>query len=277
MRFNIHEEYWDRPLDGNDDTDHIPRGVAHVLGGFFRVVCVILWRFRVENQAVIDKFAGKAVGAVVVAPHTSFLDVVITFIAMRPKGWVRLMGRDTLFAVAHGFLGWVFSHVGAFPVKRDSADRIALKRAAHMLKNGEWVGIYPEGTRRGKGTGESTLHGGAALVARMGKAPLIPLGLSGVSDVKRKGERVRFPRITARFGEPIAVSSFDFLPKEERMDGATWYVMREAFALTRNCAAEDVDMVALFPTSKDYTAVFAAHPIEPLDPATLPDYQPKER
>lgn len=69
------------------------------------------------------------------------------------------------------------------------------------------------------------------LIARMGKAPLIPLGLENVSKVKQKGQRVRFPRITARFGTPVELSSFDFLPKDERMDGCSWYVMREAYAL----------------------------------------------
>ena len=276
FHFNVHEEYWDRPFKGNDNENHIPRWLAYFLSGFFGVVCGILFRLRKENQQIVDAFKGKANGAVLVAPHVSYLDVIILFLSVRPRGWVRLMGRDSLFTVARGFLGTVFSHVGAFPIKRDTADRQALKRAARMLKNGEWIGIYPEGTRRGKGSAESRLHGGAALVARMGKAPLIPVGLENVALVKRKGERVRFPRITVRFGAPISVDSFDFLPKEERMDACTWYVMREAFALTNRCAATEVDMAALFPDSKDYTATFAEHRIEPLDPATLPDYQPKE-
>lgn len=269
--FNVHEEFWDRPFSGNDQTNRIPHWVAHVLGGFFMAVCRVLFRMRIEGQEVVDAFKGKASGAVLVAPHVSYFDVVIMFLSVRSRGWVRLMGRDTLFAAAGGFLGKVFSYVGAFPVKRGSADRQALKRAARMLKNGEWVGIYPEGTRRGKGSAESALHGGAALVARMGKAPIIPVGFENVADIKRKGERVRFPRVTVRFGKPISVDSFDFLPKDERMDGCTWYVMREAFALTRNCAPADVDMRALFPEAKDYADVFAEHAIEPVDPATLPD------
>ena len=145
-----------------------------------------------------------------------------------------------------------------------------------MLKNGEWVGIFPEGTRRGKGSAAPELHGGAALIARMGKAPLVPLGLENVSKVKQKGQRVRFPRITARFGTPVELSSFDFLPKEERMDGCSWYVMREAYALTRGCKPEEVNMAELFPDSKDYSQVFADHPIPAFDPATLPDYSDKE-
>ena len=35
-------------------------------------------------------------------------------------------------------------------------------------------------------------------------------------------------------------------------------------------------MVELFPDSKDYSQVFADHPIPAFDPATLPDYSDKE-
>ncbi len=277
MLFNVHPEYWDCPCMGNDTTNHIPHTQTYIIRAVLEFLCRILFRLRKENQQVIDAFKGKANGAVVVAPHMSYLDVVIMFLSAQPRGWIRLMGRESLFSVAGGILGNIFSHAGAFPIKRDSADRTSLKRAATMLKNGEWVGIFPEGTRRNKGSAAPSLHAGAALVARMGKAPLIPLGLENVGNVKRKGERLRFPRITARFGSPVALSSFDFLPKNERMEACTWYVMRESYALTYRCEPEEIDMQALFPESKDYTAVFADHPIESFDPTTLPDYQPQPK
>ena len=276
MAFNMHEEYWDRPFSGNDQENRIPHGLAIFLSGLCCFLCKVLFRFRVEGKEIVDAFAGKKSGAILVSPHYSYLDVVSMFLSVRPKGWVRLIARDSLFRAGNGFLGTIISSVGAFPIKRGTADRTALKRAARMLKNGEWVGIFPEGTRRGKGSAAPELHGGAALIARMGKAPIIPLGLENVSKVKQKGQRVRFPRITARFGTPVSLSSFDFLPKDERMDGCSWYVMREAHALTRGCAPQDVDMRELFPDSKDYTQVFAEHPIPAFDPAILPDYAGKE-
>ena len=276
MAFNIHEDYWDRPFVGNDQTNRIPHGLALFLSGLFCFLVKVVFRFRKEGQEVIDQFKGKKCGALLVSPHYSYLDVVIMFLSMRRKGWVRLIARDSLFTAAHGFLGTCISSVGAIPIKRDTADRTAMKRATRSLKNGEWIGLFPEGTRRGKGSAEPALHGGVALMARMGKAPIIPLGLINVNKVKRKGERLRLPRITARFGKPISVSEFDFLPKDERMDACSWYVMREAYALTFECAPEEVKMAELFPDSKDYTQVFAEHPIATLDPATLPDYEPKE-
>lgn len=273
MAFNVHEEFWDRPCLGNDQSDHVPRVLITMVVAVLGFLCRVLFRMRIENQEIVDKFKGKTTGAILVAPHHSYLDVVVMFLSVRSRGWVRLMARESLFYAGNGLLGEIISRAGAFPIKRNTADRTALKRASRMLKNGEWVGIFPEGTRRNKGSEEPSLHAGAAVIARMGKAPIIPLGLENLSEVKRKGERVRFKKITARFGEPVSLDSFDFLPKEERLDAFAWYTMREAYALSNNVKAEEVDMAALFPESKDYSAVFAEHPIEPFDPATLPDYR----
>ena len=183
------------------------------------------------------------------------------YLATRPQQWLRFMGRESLFDNAHGLVGQILSRVGAFPVKRDSADRTAIKRATRMLKNDEIVGILPEGTRRGKGTKTPEIHSGAAFVAKMGKAPILPMTVRNAENVKRKGERLRFPKITIEYGNPLLVEDFDFLPKEDRLEGCTWYAMRECFALSLRVPREQVDMPALFPGGRDFTAVFEEHPV----------------
>ena len=72
---------------------------------------------------------------------------------------------------------------------------------------------------------------------------------------------MRFPQNTSVYGNPLLVEDFDFLPKEDRLDGCSWYAMRECFALSLNVPREPVDMPALFPGGKDFTAVFAEHPV----------------
>lgn len=271
------EQLWDMSFDGNDRSNRASHVVGNVVAAIVLALMKIIFRFTVKNRDILLQFNGKKTGAVVLSPHTSYIDVVMMFLASWPKRWTRLIARESLFAAAHGLLGFIIARVGSFPVKRDTADMSTVKRAAKFLKNGEIVGIFPEGTRRGKGNIVPAIHGGAALIAKLGRAPLIPLGLKNVDKIKRKGERVRFPKLTAVYGEPIALASFDFLPKEERLEGATWYVLREAFALSHDIAPEEVDMVALFPDNKDYRAVFAEHPIPRLDPSTLSDYEPKAK
>jgi len=119
----------------------------------------------------------------------------------------------------------------------------------------------PEGSRRGKGSVAPRVHGGAALIARMGKAPILPMAVHNVDKIKVKGERVRFPKVTVEFGNPVMLSDFDFLPKDERLDACVWYALRECFAMFQHKAPEEVDMAALFPDDKDFTQTFAEHPI----------------
>ena len=237
--------------------------LAYVLVGG---VCKLLFRYRVDGRETLRAFAGQC-GAVVVCNHTSFLDVAFIYLSARPKQWIRLMGRESLFDNAHGLVGQILSRVGAFPVKRDSSDRTAIKRAAHMLKEDELVGILPEGTRRGKGSKIPSLHAGAAFVAKMGKAPLLPMTVRNAEYVKQKGKPIHFPKITVEYGTPVVLSDFDFLPKGDRLEGCTWYAMRECFALSRQIPADEVDMVSLFPETRDYADIFREHPIPVRTPA----------
>ena len=63
--------------------------------------------------------------------------------------------------------------------------------------------------------------------------------------------------MTVVYGAPVHLEDFDFIPKDERLDAVSWYVMRECHALKADVDRESVDMHALFPASKDYSAEFA--------------------
>ena len=258
--FLSQEQMWDRPLGGTSTDKQIPHWAGNLLFVLVGGLCKLLFRYRVDNRQSLRGFKDKT-GVVVVCNHTSFLDVVFIYLAARPKQWVRLMGWESLFDNAGGLLGQILTRVGAFPVKRDSADRIAIKRATRMLKNDELVGILPEGTRRGKSNRTPEIHAGAAFIAKMGHAPLLPMTVRNAELVKQKGQRIRFPKITVEYGNPILVGDFDFLPKDDRLEACTWYAMRECFALSLNCAPEAVDMKSLFPGGRDFTDIFCEHPV----------------
>ena len=261
-----YERLYDLPLGVDEYSTgekRFSRLPATVIVGIVSGICKVLWRYETIGREKLDALAAKS-GVVVVSNHTSYLDVVFMYLSMFRHHWPRFVARNTLME-NHASLGWILAHVGAFPIHRDTADRTAIKRAARMLKNGEVVGIMPEGSRRGKSSTQPRVHGGAALIARMGKAPILPMGVRNVDIIKRKGERVRFPKVTIVYGEPLRLEQFDFLPKDDRLDGCVWYALRECFALFRGVAPEEVDMVELFPDDKDFTAVFAEHPIEPYE------------
>lgn len=265
-----YERFWDMPFGSKGKKDSIPMGFARVAVGLVRALVTPLFRFQVRNREELARLHEET-GVVVVSNHTSFLDVVFLYLAVRPAAWPRFIARDTLFLGKPRILGWALARLGVFPIKRDSADRVAIKRAARYLKDREVIVIMPEGTRRGKSNRPPELYGGAALIARMGHAPILPATIRNAELIKQKGKLIHFPKVSAAFGEPITVDQFDFLPKEERLDGCIWYAMRECFALSRRCAPEEVDMEALFPGSKDYSAIFEEHPIAAAPPETGAD------
>lgn len=254
-----YQDMWDMPLAGPTAAKKIPHWFGNVLYAVLWPLTKLLFRWRVDELDKLRAFQDK--GVLIVCNHTSFLDVVFIWLVARPSQWVRFMARENLFEKACGILGQAISRIGAFPVARDSADRTAVKRAARMLKDGEAVGIMPEGTRRGKGTAKMQLHAGAAFVAKMGKAPILPMTVRNAEKVKQKGKMLKFPKITLEFGDPILLEDFDCFPKADRLEACTWYAMRECFALFYNKPADQVDMVALFPETRDYSADFAEHSI----------------
>lgn len=255
-----YRRFWDMPYGGDAAGRHIPMGFARTAVGIVRAILTPLFRFQVKGRDELARLNRES-GVVVISNHTSFLDVVFLYLAVRPAAWPRFMARLSLFEGKPRILAWALARLGVFPVQRDSADLTSIKRAARYLKNREVVVIMPEGTRRGKSDRVPEIHAGASLVARMGKAPLLPATVRNAELIKQKGKGIRFPKVTAEFGQPVCVSDFDFLPKEERLEGCTWYAMRECFALSQRCKPEEVDMVALFPESKDFAQVFAEHPI----------------
>lgn len=258
--FMKYEDMWDMPLGGTSPERQVPHwfgNLAYALvGGVFK----LCFRYKVDGRENLRGFKDKT-GVLLVSNHTSYLDVAFVYVACRTQQWARLVARDSLFGVAGGLAGQVFSRVGAFPIKRDTADRAAIKRATRMLKNNEVVGIFPEGTRRGKSDRTPEIHSGAAFIAKMGHAPILPMTVRNAEKIKQKGKMLRFPQVSIEFGEPILLSDFDFLPKADRLDGCTWYAMRECFALSQRVPADEVDMRALFPEGRDFTDVFAAHPV----------------
>ena len=247
---------WDMPLDGKTTEGRMPRWSGNVLYHLFNFIGRVFFRYEVKNVEILRSFKNKS-GVVLISDHTSFADVVFIYLSTRKEQWVRFMGKSDLYTKLGGFMGQVLTRVGSFPVKRNEADLKAVKRAAKMLRDFEIVGIMPEGTRRGKGSAKLEIHSGASLIAKMGKAVILPVGVCNVEKIKEKGKMLKFPRVTIVYGEPILLSDFDFLAKEDRLDACTWYSLREAIALHYHKKPREVDMPGMFDGCRDFTDLFS--------------------
>jgi len=140
---------------------------------------------------------------VIVSNHASDFDPPIVSSCMcRP---VAFMAKEELFQVP--VLKDAIRLYGAYPVKRGSADRSAMRSALASLKEGWATGIFLQGTRRPDARITDPKLG-AALIAAKAKAPMLPVSLWGTEAIMNKGSVVPKPvPITVRIGEAIAPPS----------------------------------------------------------------------
>jgi 1-acyl-sn-glycerol-3-phosphate acyltransferase len=142
-------------------------------------------------------------GALVVCPnHFGTLDppMVPAFLPRRDS-WN--MAKSEYFD--RPSVSWLFKAYHAFPVVRHTADRNALRKSFDVLKRGEVLVVYPEGTRVESGV-LSTPEPGAGFIAQRCGCLVLPVALTGTPAVMPKGTiwPRRFP-VKVRFGSPFLV------------------------------------------------------------------------
>jgi 1-acyl-sn-glycerol-3-phosphate acyltransferase len=137
---------------------------------------------------------------IVVANHASDFDPPLLSAAVRRP--VSYMAKEELFKVP--VLRQAIRLYGAYPVKRGSPDRSAIRAALKQLEQGWAVGIFLQGTRTVDGRIPSPKIG-AALIAARAQASLLPVSLWGTHEIFKKGSALPRPvPLTIRIGEPIA-------------------------------------------------------------------------
>jgi 1-acyl-sn-glycerol-3-phosphate acyltransferase len=129
-------------------------------------------------------------GPFIIAPvHRSNADFAFAIYVTRRKTF--FMAKDSLWK--SDLAGRFISSMGAFPVSRGTADRGALHAAEAVLRAGEPLVLFPEGTRQeGPVIGE-LLEGASFLAARTG-APILPVGIAGTDLALPKGAKVPRPK-----------------------------------------------------------------------------------
>ncbi|MGA7835704.1 MAG: lysophospholipid acyltransferase family protein, partial [Acidimicrobiales bacterium] len=97
----------------------------------------------------------------------------------------------------------LLTRLGAFPVNRDGADRSSLRLAEEVLRRGQALVLFPEGTRKA-GTAVEPIHDGAMFIAARTKAKIVPVGIAGSERAMPKGAKFpRFTKIHVVVGTPI--------------------------------------------------------------------------
>lgn len=142
----------------------------------------------------------KKSGALLCGNHVSYIDPPAVGGPIR-KRHVHFMAKIELFHVP--ILGYFMSRIGAFPVKRGTADRAALKTAIEYLRGGHLVGMFPEGQR----TMDAKLkkaEAGAGMIALRAKVPVIPVALVNTEKMlPPHASFFKFHHIKVIYGKPV--------------------------------------------------------------------------
>jgi 1-acyl-sn-glycerol-3-phosphate acyltransferase len=134
---------------------------------------------------------------VVASNHIGAPDPITLGFACRRS--IRYMAKVELWEVP--LLGKAISHLGTFPVDRGKGDREAIRMGREVLRDGELLGIFVEGTRQS--TDEiGAAKTGAAMMAVLEGAPIIPVCIQGTDRTMRNP----FHPVTVAWGTPMDVS-----------------------------------------------------------------------
>jgi 1-acyl-sn-glycerol-3-phosphate acyltransferase len=154
-------------------------------------------------------------GAILAANHISFFDTVALMCCVPRR--LYFVGK------AEYLQSWttrrLFPALGLIPIEREQAARAAaaLEVAAGVLRGGDVLGIYPEGTRSRDGLLHRG-HTGVAQLALVTGAPIVPAGIVGTDRIQPVGARVPRPfrRAVLRFGPALHPQDYGGSPRRRR-------------------------------------------------------------
>ena len=150
-------------------------------------------------------------GVLLAANHRSFLDHYLLAASCPRPMWY--LGKREL---ARGLFGRFNQTMGMVPVDRGRADLSALDFIVDLLRGGEVVGVFPEGTRSPTGELFRFRSGLARIAARAG-TPVLPVGLIGTAQVWPRHELPRWGPppaglLQVRYGPALLPPSADSGP-----------------------------------------------------------------
>ena len=112
---------------------------------------------------------------ILMANHTTMLDPFMMAVAI-PQYQIRFIGKKELWKIPP--FAWFANNIRAIPVDRHNTDMEAMRACMRVTREGNVLGIFPEGTRHHKGL-MTELESGVAMIALRSKVPLVPVYIAG--------------------------------------------------------------------------------------------------
>lgn len=136
------------------------------------------------------------------ANHISNHDVFMIAVSLKPQ--ISFFAKKELFD--NKLTRWFVNGLGAIPVNRGTADLHSIRASIEVLKNGGYLGIFPQGTRMPEVTpSPADAKNGVGLLAFRGKSNVLPI------FIQTKNNRIRlFRRTRLIIGKLMPYEEFGF-------------------------------------------------------------------
>ena len=182
-------------LLGNAEPVHaakVPRTYAIVM---IVATPVVRWWGRLEVTGQ-DLLAASG-PTILMANHDSAWDPVVVGVAAARRQ-IRALAKSSLWKTRP--MAWVLDHMGQIPIERGRGDLAALSAAIDHLRQGQCIGIFPEGTVS-RGRQMRFLSGAGRLALAVPGTRVLGVRVTGAVDIVRFPLR---PAIRVEFFEPAS-------------------------------------------------------------------------
>ena len=162
----------------------------HVIWRPVWLIARLLWRIEITGEIPPGP-------CIVAANHDSVLDPPLLGLVTRRQ--LRFLAKEELWNNRPS--AWLMDALGAVPVARGREGYIAIDKAEELIRAGELVAIFPEGSVKGV-----IWTRGAARLALATGVPLVPVRMFGTGKALSKGS-IGLPKIRIVIGEPMPVEA----------------------------------------------------------------------
>ncbi len=177
---------------------------------FCRFICQLVGILLLRSRVFKLHRVPLQGGVLLVSNHQSYMDPLLATMAVHREGYY--MARDSLFT--NRWFGRLITYVNAFPVKRGTADLMAIKETMRRLREGKMVLAFPEGTRTLDGRVGPMLAGIATVGKKCG-VPIVPTLIDGVFQAwPRRQLLPGVGNVIVEYGQPITPAEYASMTPE---------------------------------------------------------------
>lgn len=154
----------------------------NVFYSILRAIVYLPFRLLYPTKVINKRDFPKRKKVIVVSNHLSWKDILVTAICLpgfRHFVAKKEIGKNPVIRKLASWLGVIF-------IDRGKADMSAMRETISVLKKGDSVTIFPEGTRNKVDTSLQQVKTGIVMFSLKGDAPIVPICIREKARIFRK-------------------------------------------------------------------------------------------